>query len=227
LLLAIECVCGFNGEVIVVDNNSTDNTSLIAKSRSVKVVFEPINQIARARNKGAEQAIGENLIFLDADTKVSHELLQMVLDSLRIKDSGGGGATLIFDSNNNQFLLGTLAPKLWSIISKTLKLAAGSFVFCQKEIFEQIGGFSEKLFAGEEIFFSQQLKKECKKKGLKFLIFENCPVVTSSRKLVWYSSPKILLFIFIPIFFPWALRFRTLCSFWYHRPKEQKNYSKG
>ena len=60
----------------------------------------------------------------------------MVLDSLRIKDSGGGGATLIFDSNNNQFLLGTLAPKLWSIISKTLKLAAGSFVFCQKEIFE-------------------------------------------------------------------------------------------
>ena len=218
MLLAIERVCGFNGEVIVVDNNSTDNTSLIAKSRSVKVVFEPVNQISRARNKGAERAIGENLIFLDADTKVSHELLQMALYSLRIKDSGGGGATLIFDSNNNQFIWGTLVPCFWSWISKTFKLAAGSFIFCRKEIFEEIGGFSDKLFAGEELLFSQQLKKECKKNGLNFLIFEDFPVVTSSRKLMWYSNFRILMFIFIPIIFPWALRFRSLCSFWYHRP---------
>jgi hypothetical protein len=167
---------------------------------------------------GAKAAIGKKLIFLDADTKVSHELLKMALDSLNLHKSGGGGSTLIFDSNQNQFILGTLVPCFWSWISKTFKLAAGSFIFCRKEIFEEIGGFSDKLFAGEELLFSQQLKKECKKNGLNFLIFDDFPVVTSSRKLMWYSNFRILMFIFIPIIFPWALRFRSLCSFWYHRP---------
>ena len=167
---------------------------------------------------GAKAANGKNLIFLDADTKVSHKLLKMALESLNLHKSGGGGSTLIFDSNQNQFILGTLVPCFWSWISKTFKLAAGSFIFCRKEIFEEIGGFSDKLFAGEEILFSQQLKKECKKNGLNFLIFDDFPVVTSSRKLRWYSNLHILMFIFIPIIFPWALRSRTLCSFWYHRP---------
>lgn len=44
------------GEVIVVDNNSTDDTAIIALNLGATVVFEPINQIARARNKGADCA---------------------------------------------------------------------------------------------------------------------------------------------------------------------------
>lgn len=38
-----------NGEIIVVDNNSTDSTYEIAKEHGVNVVREPINQISRAR----------------------------------------------------------------------------------------------------------------------------------------------------------------------------------
>jgi glycosyltransferase involved in cell wall biosynthesis len=220
LLAQIKDTSEFIGEVIVVDNNSSDETSQIAKSKGVKVVFEPQNQISRARNLGAKNANGKNLIFLDADTKVSAELLKIVLNALNSNDSSGGGATLIFDSNQNLFLLGTFVPRLWSWISKTFKFAAGSFIFCRKEIFEQIGGFSEKLYAGEEILFSQRFKQECKKNGLKFLIIEDYPVVTSSRKLVWYTSLQILIFIFIPIIFPWSLRIRSLCTFWYHRPQK-------
>ena len=186
----------------------------------MRVVFEPINQISRARNRGVIEANGENLIFLDADTMVSHELLKLALDSLDSQESGGGGSTLMFDSNQNQLIFGIWVPRFWSWISKTFQLAAGSFLFCKKEFFKKIGGFSEKLFAGEEILFSQQLKKECKKSGLKFLIFDEFPVLTSSRKIEWYSSLRILMFIIIPIIFPWALKFRTLCSFWYHRPKK-------
>ena len=40
-------------EIIVVDNNSSDNTAQIVRSLGAKVVFEPVNQIARARNVGA------------------------------------------------------------------------------------------------------------------------------------------------------------------------------
>ena len=44
---------GCAAQLIVCDNNSTDQTSQIARDGGAEVVFEPINQIARARNTGA------------------------------------------------------------------------------------------------------------------------------------------------------------------------------
>ena len=49
---------GFTHEIIVVDNNSTDKTAELAKHAGANVVFEPINQIGRARNAGAAAATG-------------------------------------------------------------------------------------------------------------------------------------------------------------------------
>ena len=43
----------FTSEIIVVDNNSTDNTANLARQAGAQVIFEPINQIGRARNAGA------------------------------------------------------------------------------------------------------------------------------------------------------------------------------
>jgi glycosyltransferase involved in cell wall biosynthesis len=52
-----------NGEIIVTDNNSTDRTAEIAKTAGAKVVFEPVNQISRARNTGARHAEGRYLVM--------------------------------------------------------------------------------------------------------------------------------------------------------------------
>ena len=41
-------------ELIVCDNNSTDGTAQIARAFGAVVVFEPVNQIARARNTGTQ-----------------------------------------------------------------------------------------------------------------------------------------------------------------------------
>ena len=38
-------------------------------------------------------------------------------------------------------------------------LGAGAFLFTTRENFEAVGGFDKELFAGEEIYFSQALKK--------------------------------------------------------------------
>src|SRR5215471_8792243 len=61
-------------ELIVCDNNSTDSTAELARAAGAKVVFEAINQIARARNAGAAAASGDWLIFIDADSYPSREL---------------------------------------------------------------------------------------------------------------------------------------------------------
>ena len=58
------------GEIIVVDNNSTDRTAQIAASHGARVIFERRNQISRARNAGAGAARRGHLIFLDADTLI-------------------------------------------------------------------------------------------------------------------------------------------------------------
>lgn len=62
---------GWESEIIVCDNNSTDDTSNTATSYSARVVFEPFNQISSARNAAARVAKGDWLVFIDADTQVS------------------------------------------------------------------------------------------------------------------------------------------------------------
>ena len=65
---------GWDSELIVCDNNSTDHTAELARAAGASVVFEPINQIGRARNRGASVAAGDWLIFVDADSIPSAEL---------------------------------------------------------------------------------------------------------------------------------------------------------
>jgi glycosyltransferase involved in cell wall biosynthesis len=140
------------GEIIVVDNNSSDATAEIARRRGARVVFEKINQISRARNAGAAHARAEYLLFVDADTLISAELLGRALDNLQQEDCCGGGATVSPDRPLEFFYqIGLL---FWNRLSVRFGMAAGSFVYCRKEGFEAVGGFSQKVYVGEEIWFS-------------------------------------------------------------------------
>ena len=69
---------GFEWEIVVCDNASTDDTSKIARRAGARVAFEAVRGIARARNGGAHAAHGRWLLFVDADTHPSPELLSDV-----------------------------------------------------------------------------------------------------------------------------------------------------
>jgi len=208
----------FRGEVIVVNNGSTDRTAQIAEQYGAKVVEETNRGIGRARNRGAAMAKGETLIFLDADTWLCLPTLKTALEQISNGICGGGGALVKFDQHYGRFLSGMAMPALWNFVSKTCKLAAGSFIFCRKKDFVEVGGFSEKLYAGEEIHFCLALKKILRKQKLPFLIIEKHPVITSSRKLLWYKDHKIVLVLLTLLLFPFTVRYRKLCGFWYSRP---------
>src|ERR1041384_4934890 len=77
---------GWDSEVIVCDNNSTDRTAEKARAAGATVIFEPVNQIARARNRGASVATGDWLVFIDADSFPSRELFEDLAAAIR---SGG------------------------------------------------------------------------------------------------------------------------------------------
>lgn len=55
-------------EIIVVDNNSSDGTAEVARSRGVRVLHEPRPGVCSARQRGTEHAHGEIVVSTDADT---------------------------------------------------------------------------------------------------------------------------------------------------------------
>ena len=215
---AMEAV-SLEGECIVVDNNSTDSTTAVARSHGADlVVHEPINQIARARNAGAAKASGRFLIFIDADTRIQPELLVEALHRLEETPCVGGGSVIKFESEVSA--LGRIGIGLWEHISRFTRIAAGSFIFCRSEAFEAVGGYDESLYASEEVRFSRLIKKWGRSNDLDFVILDKAPALTSARKLNWYTGPQILGWIALMILMPLAVRSRKLCSFWYERPKE-------
>ncbi len=204
------------GELIVVDNNSTDVTARLARQQGARVVFEAYNQISRARNTGVRAALGHYLVFVDADTQISPKLLAASLENLESGRCCGGGARVQFDRPLNT--AGRLGLAAWNSLSTRLKLAAGCFVYCRRDAFEAAGGFSEAVYASEEIWLSRRLRRWGRKRGKDFCIVRDFPVCSSGRKLEWFSTWQQVLLLLLVILFPPFVRFRRLCGFWYNRP---------
>ena len=179
-------------ELIVCDNNSTDLTPVVARAAGASVVFEPVNQIARARNCGAAAATGDWLIFVDADSHPGAELLEDVAAQIESGHCLAGGATVRLDGRNPQ---AKLLAHLWNCTSRTFGWVAGSFVFCETRAFQEIGGFSSELFASEEIHLSKRLKKLARTGRKKIVILHRHPILTSARKIHLYSTREHLWFL--------------------------------
>ncbi len=204
------------GELIVVDNNSTDRTAAIAREHGALVVFEPVNQISRARNAGARAARGKYLVFTDADTEPSAALLQAALAHLDGGRVCGGGARVAFLGSVPRGARRIL--EFWNHLARHLRFAAGCFVFCTRAAFDAVGGFSQQVYASEEIWFSIGLGRWGAQRGLAFTVIQTPPVRTSSRKVTWYSRRHLLATMVFHALVPWAILIQPLCRFWYRRP---------
>src|SRR5881397_2729601 len=98
---------GFEPELIVCDNNSTDRTAELARAAGATVVFESVNQIARARNTGAAAASGEWLLFIDADSRPSAELFAEAADQIQSGRCLAGGSTIEYEGDHPLASIGT------------------------------------------------------------------------------------------------------------------------
>lgn len=219
VMQAVNDIDGHSGELIVVDNNSTDETASIAAQWGASVVFEPINQISRARNKGANAATGEVLVFLDADTVCSARLLSHVLSRISSGKVVGGGSEIMSDKPVSAHAQRGI--RLWNALSRHLGLAAGCFVFCRRDAFEDVGGFSDKVYAGEEIFLSRALKRWGRQHHMNFEIASLDPVVTSARKLDWYTPLQIGRQAAL-VLLPGAVMSKRLCKTWYDTNRRRR-----
>lgn len=204
---------GFTSEVIVVDNNSTDKTAELATQTGAKVVFEPVNQIGRARNAGAAAATGDWLLFVDADSLLNPGMVADILQMIEAGKHVGCGSTMHMP---NLPWWGAAALQLWTVLSVTFRWASGALVVCRADAFREVGGFNQELFAADEIDLSQLLKQWGRKRGMKFTILTQHPLVTSSRKVQLYTGLEITSQLFSVLFSPRkALQDKKKLPIWY------------
>jgi len=179
-------------ELIVCDNNSSDRTAEVARQVGATVVFEPVNQIARARNRGAEAATGDWLIFVDADSHPSAELFGDVAAQIQGGRCLAGGCTIRLEHG---YRAGNAITHMWNGVSRALHWVAGSFIFCETAAFRKLGGFNLELFVSEEIEFSKRLKKIARTEHKRVVILHRHPIVTSARKLRLYTAREHFAFM--------------------------------
>ena len=81
---------GCNFEVLVIDNNSTDNSHIISKKKFPEIILiqNKENLGIGARTIGLEKVKGDFIVFLDSDTIVDSNWLVELLDSY--KENGEG-----------------------------------------------------------------------------------------------------------------------------------------
>ncbi len=115
---------GWTWECVVCDNNSTDGTAACARAAGATVVFEPVNQIGRARDAGARAASGEWLVFIDADSTPSSALFAAIADEITAGCALGGGSTVELEP-------GTLCTLcLWMLESLEPPYSLGGWFVC-------------------------------------------------------------------------------------------------
>jgi len=170
-------------EVIVVDDGSTDQTSLVARRHGALVVAVEHRKISATRNSGAQVATGDFFFFVDADTLVNTQVVQAAIDALR-SGAVGGGAAFKFDG-----VIPWYARLLLPLIVLSFRLAdiaTGCFLFCTRSAFLAVGGFDEAYFGAEEIVLSKALRRHGRFKVLRQ------SVTTSGRKLHTFSNREVM-----------------------------------
>jgi len=165
-------------EVIVVLNRCTDGTEAIARSRGAVIARNDSRCLSQIRNEGARHAKGEIIATIDADSRMSANMLSEIDRALMAGKYIGGGVKIM--------------PERWSLgIWVTFCLfrvvvfftgLGGGLYWCFRRDFEAVGGFKETLRVGEDLDFARRLKNYGRLGGLRFINLDKAHIVTSCRK---------------------------------------------
>jgi glycosyltransferase involved in cell wall biosynthesis len=125
-------------EIIIVDNNSTDDTREVsasfASAGSVRYVFEATPGLSHARNRGVREATAEWVLFVDDDVLVEGSFLSCYLEAVTGSDSFGflGGPVIpVFEGPQRAWTPHVLTEYWW--IYSCLDLGASTRVLSETQ----------------------------------------------------------------------------------------------
>lgn len=134
-------------EIILVDNNSEDDTFKIAKSFGVKAVKEKVRGRSHARQTGAVTAKGKYLAYTEADCELPPDWIQSIYDYYK-KFPQIIGFSGSYTYKNSTLIMKKLAPLSLTLSSFLYKLIYGNHTFrgtnfsIRRDFFLKTGGFN-------------------------------------------------------------------------------------
>ena len=169
-------------EIIVSDGASTDRTAEIARRYADKVIVSERRGIWWGRNLGAKAAKGKYLVFIDADTRIKENYLEIAKKHL---ESGTVGLTTAYEVDGSCLktrVLGCVSCYCWWLSSKVGSTRLIGINLCvPRAVFQKVGGF--KNFALEDAVLDRELRKE----GETCFLIKKL-AVTSPRRLKAYGA---------------------------------------
>ena len=174
---------GWDYELIVVDDASTDGTAEVAGRWADRTVRVHCRKISAVRNAGGRAGRGALLIFVDADTWVTARVLELTMSAVQA-GAIGGGSRVRFEGRVPLLH----KPGLWFFhaYQKLSPIAFGCFLFCRRTVFQEVGGFDERLYVAEEIAMSRMLRARGR------FVIVPAAVITSGRKLNVRTAIKLV-----------------------------------
>lgn len=198
-------------ETIVVDNDSNDETATVARAKGAKVVREPLRSIARARNTGVRHSSGDVLVFVDADVILPPTVLHAIHTTMSNPQCVGGGVGADY---RPRCLSVRIYLRAWGLLGLVLGMVQGATQFCRKSVFEEVGGYDESVWIGEDVDFYWELKKLTKDGHRTVKLIREPVVRPSCRRFDIWPMWKILIWT-NPLFIALFRRWKPIWKGWY------------
>lgn len=166
-------------ELIIVDNNSTDDTAIISETfikanptLNVRYCFEANKGLSHARNRGITEAKSSIVNYVDDDAILSAQYLQEMLhffDTHPTAAGAGGKVIPKYEDGKepiwmNKYLHGFIGKvdhgNNIQLFAGKMKYPVGCNMAWRKEILQQAGGFNTNLqFRSDDKYIYQQVAK--------------------------------------------------------------------
>ena len=168
-----------NMEIIVVDSSTSEETRIISKKYADRTILLDERGVSKARNLGAQNASGDILIFIDADTIMEKGTLTEITRKFEIdKNVVCVCAYVDVESSiGSRLLFKSVSEMVWLLAKIGLPLFYGSCVAYRRTAFEKIC-FSERLITCEDI----DLSRRARRLG-KCVLDRKARVLTSARRV--------------------------------------------
>lgn len=187
--------CPANCEIIIIDNNSTDNTKEIIRKfplpgePAVNLIENDCNKgLSCANNQGIKESNNEYLLFLNPDTVILDNALEKMVQFME-KDKSIGAMGPQHLNNNGRIIpscrefpnFGNLIrQRKWKMryfdhkSTREVDQPMGSCLLTRREIIDKIGGFNENypLFMND-VDFCYRIKKA----GYKIFFLEDAKII--------------------------------------------------